>query len=74
MYMPAQIRLKPVKMVEIEPESDVPSTCPHAAGCSSSGGTASCDLMLWKYRPEIASDRDGEQIGVWIRQLLSSAL
>ena len=26
MHMPAQIQLKPVKMVEIEPESDVPGT------------------------------------------------
>ena len=25
MYMPAQMQLKPVKMVEIEPESDVPA-------------------------------------------------
>ena len=32
MYMPAQIQLKTVKMVEIGPESDVPSTSNISAG------------------------------------------
>ena len=31
MYMPVQIQLKMVKMVEIEPESDVPGCKPSAA-------------------------------------------
>ena len=43
---------------------------PVAAPCSLMGGTGSGDLMLWKYRPETVSDREGEQMGVCIRQFL----
>ena len=30
-------------------------------------------LMLWKYRPEISSERLGQQIGVWMKKFVSVA-
>ena len=38
--------------------------CPVAAPWSFGGGTASLDLMLWKYRPDTVSDRLGEPEGI----------